>query len=145
MSSSVRLFFGLIIQAFFNSLDTQIHFQHPSLTIGIWLLIGFLVLASLLRSLIVYVGARSQIVYDFLVRFLLQLNLLRRLFELPSAYALPDSVGNVISYFRDDTQVIGLVLEVIARTVALVLFTIAAIVILLSRQDVSLEYPKANQ
>lgn len=122
-----RLVFGLIIQAFFNSLDAQ----HPHLTVTVWALMILLVVAGLIRCTMVYIGASSTIVYHFSVETLLQRNLLQRILGLPGARALPGSAGDAISYFRDDTLVIETMLEVITQTIGLILFSIAAMVILL--------------
>jgi ATP-binding cassette subfamily B protein len=126
-----RLIFGLILQAFFNVLGRLIHLQHPQISSELWLLIALLMLANVVRCVLVYVGVRSMVVYHFSVETLLQRNLLQRIFSLPGALALPISVGEAISYFRDDTLVIETMLEVIAQTIALVLFALTALIILL--------------
>lgn len=122
-----RLIFGLIIQVFFNELDAR----HPHLTSTLWMLLLLLVVAGLIRCIVVYIGARATIVDHFSVETLLQHNLLQRILGLPGANALQGSAGDAISYFRDDTLVIVTMLEVLAQTIGLTLFSLMAIIILM--------------
>ncbi|HET8843696.1 MAG TPA: ABC transporter ATP-binding protein [Ktedonobacteraceae bacterium] len=126
-----RLIFGLILQAFFNVLDRPVYSQHPQIAAELWQLIALLMLINVIRCTLVYIGTRSMIGYHFSVETLLQRNLLQRIFALPAVQALQGSVGDAISYFRDDTQVVETMLEVIAQTLALVIFTLTALIILL--------------
>ncbi len=124
---TARLIFGLILQAFFNALPGQTH-----LSVGLLAPLGLLVLAALIRACVGYSAAQVVIRYTFAVRSLLQRNLLQRILERPGARAVPNSPGEAISRFRDDTSdpifnMFGLTTMMIAQTC----FTIAALVILL--------------
>jgi ATP-binding cassette subfamily B protein len=124
---TARLIFGLTLQAFFNALPGQ-----PHLSVGLLAPLGLLVLAALIRAGVGYTGSQVVIRYTFAVRSLLQRNLLQRILERPGARAVPNSPGEAISRFRDDTSdpifnMFGLTTMMIAQTC----FTIAALVILL--------------
>lgn len=124
---AARLIFGLILQAFFNALPGQ-----TRLSVGLLAPLGLLVLAALIRAGVGYTASQVVIRYTFAVRSLLQRNLLQRILERPGARAVPDSPGEAISRFRDDTSdpifnMFGLTTMMIAQTC----FTIAALVILL--------------
>jgi len=124
-----RLVFGLILQAFFNTLGALN--AQPRLTAYLFVLNGLLLLAALLRGLVSVVGQFSIAAFSFDMGALLQHNLLRRILERPGAQAVPGSPGEAISSFRDDVQAVRSMLSVTVDTIALTIFAIAAIVILL--------------
>ena len=124
-----RLVFGLILQAFFNTLGALN--GQPRLTAYLFVLNGLLLLAALLRGLVSVVGQFSIAAYSFDMGALLQHNLLRRILERPGAQAVPGSPGEAISSFRDDVQAVRSILSVTVDTIALTIFAVAAIVILL--------------
>ena len=124
-----RLVFGLILQAFFNTLGALN--AQPRLTAYLFVLNGLLLLTALLRGLVSVVGQFSIAAFSFDMGALLQHNLLRRILERPGAQAVPGSPGEAISSFRDDVQAVRSMLSVTVDTIALTIFAIAAIVILL--------------
>lgn len=124
-----RLVFGLILQAFFNTLGALN--AQPRLTAYLFVLNGLLLLAALLRGLVSVAGQFSIAAYSFDMGALLQHNLLRRILERPGAQAVPGSPGEAISSFRDDVQAVRSMLSVTVDTIALTIFAVAAIVILL--------------
>ena len=124
---AARLIFGLILQAFFNALPGQ-----TRLSFGLLAPLGLLVLAALIRAGVGYLAAQVVIRYSFRVRSLLQRNLLQRILERPGARAVPNSPGEAMSRFRDDTgdpifNLFGLTTTMVAQ----ICFTLAALVILL--------------
>jgi len=124
-----RLVFGLILQAFFNTLGALN--AQPRLTAYLFVLNGLLLLAALLRGLVSVVGQFSIAAFSFDMGALLQHNLLRRILERPGAQAVPGSPGEAISSFRDDVQAVRSMLSVTVDTISLTIFAVAAIVILL--------------
>ena len=121
-----RLVFGLILQAFFNTLSGQTH-----LTPYLFILIGVLVLTAFIRALISLAGTYAIALYSFSMEALLKRNLLQRILERPGAQAVPGSPGEAISSFRDDVQAIRAMMSITVDTIALSIFAIAAFIILL--------------
>ncbi|GCE09690.1 ATP-binding cassette domain-containing protein [Dictyobacter aurantiacus] len=125
-----RLLFGLILQAFFNALNTLAHSaNHASLLP--WLLLGALALAALLRATIQAASLPATMTCIFNTSALLQRNLLRYLLQRPGARAIPGSAGEAINYFRDDVDAIDGLFGQIANMVGLVFFMLPAAIILL--------------
>jgi ATP-binding cassette, subfamily B, bacterial len=125
-----RLVFGLITQAFFNTLAVLAH-NATRTSLLPWLLLGGLVLAATLRALIQFASLPATFTCIIATKALLQRNLLKYVLQRPGARAIPGSTGEAINYFRDDVDVIDLLFGYIADMVGLVLFMIPAGVILL--------------
>jgi ATP-binding cassette subfamily B protein len=126
-----RLAFGLILQNFFNALSNLNRYKQHHLTTDLLIWMALLVLAGLVRWIGMYVTTRVTVNTRFARARLLQRNLLRHILERPGARAIPGSVGSAISYFRDDVDVILVMLGLIANTIGLTIFAISAFVILL--------------
>ena len=90
---------GLIARAFFDTLTGNAH-----LRIGTNGLILLFVAVSLLRAVIWLVGGYVETVMRFMMNGLLRRNLLRHILTQPGAAALPFSIGEAISRFRDDAH-----------------------------------------
>ena len=121
----VRLSFGLILQAFFNALPSS-----TSTSAYLWSLIGVLVAVALVRLGFQVFRLHVSQTWMFSQPRIMHRNLLRRLLELPGARAVVGPPGEIISSLRDDTTIIASMFALIAYNTALVLFTIAAFVIL---------------
>ncbi|GCE23903.1 ABC transporter transmembrane domain-containing protein [Dictyobacter kobayashii] len=125
-----RLMFGLVLQAFFNELDTLAHISVRASTIP-WLLLCALILVALIRAGVQIAALPPMLTCIFNTTALLQRNLLRYILQRPGARAIPGSAGEAINYFRDDTDIIDRLFGQIADMVGLVLFMIPAAIILL--------------
>ncbi|HTK05854.1 MAG TPA: ABC transporter ATP-binding protein [Ktedonobacteraceae bacterium] len=88
---------GLLVQAFFDTLTGQTH-----LTMGTTGLIVLLVVLAVSRVAVWLTGGFVEILMRFTMSGLLRRNLLRHILERPGAQALPYSIGETISRFRDD-------------------------------------------
>ncbi len=88
---------GLVAQAFFDTLTGQTH-----LPVGTTGLIVLLVVLAVSRAASVFCGGLVEILTRFTMSGLLRRNLLRHILERPGAQALPYSIGETISRFRDD-------------------------------------------
>jgi ATP-binding cassette, subfamily B, bacterial len=88
---------GLLAQAFFDTLT-----GHAHLTVGLTGLVVLLVVLAVGRTAIHLGGGFVEILMRFAMSGLLRRNLLRHLLERPGAQALPYSIGETISRFRDD-------------------------------------------
>ncbi len=92
-----ELLAGLIIRAFFDTLTRQA--SMPVDTTG---LIVLLVVLAVSRVVVWLTAGFVEILMRFTMSGLLRRNLLRHILKRPGAYALPYSVGETISRFRDD-------------------------------------------
>ncbi|HEV2581734.1 MAG TPA: ABC transporter ATP-binding protein [Ktedonobacteraceae bacterium] len=90
---------GLIALEFFNTLAASAH-----LSLALWGLIALLVMTALARVAIFLCGGLADILHRFTMSALLRRNLLERILERPGARAVPYSVGEAISRFRDDAE-----------------------------------------
>ncbi len=122
---ATRLAFGLILQAFFNALPSS-----TSTSAYLWSLIGVMVAVALARMGFQYLRICVSQTWMFSQPRMVHRNLLRRLLELPGARALIEPPGEVISSIRDDSTILTTMFALIAVSISLVLFTIAAFIIL---------------
>jgi ATP-binding cassette subfamily B protein len=88
---------GLIARAFFDTLTGQAH-----LPLGTTGLIVLLLVLAVSRVAVWLVAGFVEIILRFTMSGLLRRNLLRHILARPGAYALPFSIGETISRFRDD-------------------------------------------
>ncbi len=95
--SMLSLLTGLLARAFFDTLTGQAH-----LPVGITGLIVLLVVLAVSRVAVWLTAGFVEISLRFTMSGLLRRNLLRHILNLPGAHALPYSIGETISRFRDD-------------------------------------------
>src|SRR5579859_1837035 len=95
--SMLSLIAGLIARAFFDTLTGQAHL--PMGTTG---LIVLLVVLAVSRVVVWLTAGFVEIILRFTMSGLLRRNLLRHILDMPGANALPYSIGETISRFRDD-------------------------------------------
>jgi ATP-binding cassette subfamily B protein len=88
---------GLIASAFFDALT-----GHAHLSIGTTGLIALLVVIAVGRAALWLIAGCVEIIVRFMMSGLLRRNLLQHVLNRPGARALPYSVGETISRFRDD-------------------------------------------
>lgn len=88
---------GLIARAFFDTLTGQVQ-----LPVGMAGLLGLLAALAAGRAALWLIAGFVEITLRFMMSGLVRRNLLRHILELPGARALPFSIGETISRFRDD-------------------------------------------
>lgn len=117
---------GLIASAFFDALtgETEI----PNGTNG---LVALLVILALGQAALWLVAGYVEIVMRFTMSGLLRVNLLRRVLNRPGAHALPFSIGETISRFRDDAYAAEDALDWTDETIVTGVVAAVALVILL--------------
>ncbi len=93
----LELLAGLIARAFFDTLTGQAH-----VSMGTTGLILLLVALAVSRVALMLSAGLVEILMRFTMSGLLRLNLLRHILKRPGARALPYSIGETISRFRDD-------------------------------------------
>lgn len=126
---------GLIIREFFDALTGS-----SQLDLSSWSLVALLLVAEFGRVATLFVGRITKTEHRFLMSSLLRRNLLERLLYRPGAQPLTVpgealqtvSLGEVISYFRDDAQQIEEIIAWTSQIVGAGLFALASIAILLS-------------
>lgn len=124
----IRIVFGYTVQGTFNVLSAQ----NRQLTPFFWELMALLIISALTRYLLtIFVSGNVRPLNFFLVESLLRRNLLERILELPGAKALPDTVGEAINRFRDDTENIVDMFGWLYAALGLALFSVIAFIILL--------------
>lgn len=119
--------FGIIIQAFFNSLSTL---QNGATSV-LWMIVLLLLAAILTRFLILLSIVRFGVIWGFFMNSLLVHNMFTRLLELPGACALPKGLGEAINSFRDDTKLTEDMLSMIITWLSSGMFAILSITLLL--------------
>jgi ATP-binding cassette subfamily B protein len=95
--NAFELLTGLLVRSFFDTLTGQAH-----VSIGKTGLLALLAVIAVSTGAVTLIGGSVEIVMRFTMSGLVRRNLLRRLLDLPGAHALPYSVGEAISRFRDD-------------------------------------------
>ena len=90
---------GLIVRAFFDTLTGHAHL--PAGTTG---LIVLLVVLAVSRVALWLTAGFVEILMRFTMSGLLRRNLLRHVLDRPGAHALPYSIGETLSRFRDDAH-----------------------------------------
>ncbi len=88
---------GLIARAFFDTLTGQAH-----LRVGTTGLLALLVAIAVGRAALWLAAGFIEILCRFTMSGLVRRNLLRHVLDRPGAHALPFSIGEIISRFRDD-------------------------------------------
>jgi ATP-binding cassette subfamily B protein len=120
-----RTVFGVINQTFFNWLPIEKH-----LSPVLWGILLLLMSVAVVRIFVLLAQSNTVSLFAFSGRALLQRNMLERVLEQPGAQALPDSPGEAISRFRDDTEDTIMLLLLISDSISLLVFAIVAFVIL---------------
>lgn len=95
--SLLGLLGGLIARAFFDALTEQAHIPG-----GITSLVVLLAVIAVGRVAALLTAGFAEIMMRFTMSGLLRLNLLRNILKRPGASALPYSIGETLSRFRDD-------------------------------------------
>ena len=92
---------GLIIREFFNTLTGESKYNFSPT-----ILIIYLLAIGLGRVIFIFIGRLTKTQHRFTMSALLRHNLLQAILKRPSAMSLPVSQGELISYFRDDIELI---------------------------------------
>ena len=95
--SALALLTGLVVRSFFDTLTGQAH-----VVVGQTGLLVLLAIIAVSTGALTLIGGAVEITMRFTMSGLVRRNLLRRLLTLPGAQALPFSIGETISRFRDD-------------------------------------------
>jgi ATP-binding cassette subfamily B protein len=88
---------GLLARAFFDTLTGQAYM--PGGTTGLVVLLAVLAVS---RAAVLLIAGSVEIIMRFTMSGLVRRNLLRHVLKRPGAHALPYSIGETISRFRDD-------------------------------------------
>ena len=117
---------GLIARAFFDALTGQ-----ARLPVGTTGLLVLLVVIAVGRAALWLAGGFVEIICRFTMSGLLRRNLLRHVLDRPGAAALPFSIGEAISRFRDDAYQAEDSLDWTDEIVVQGLFAVVAFLLLL--------------
>lgn len=123
----IQLLPGLFAKLFFDTLTGEAPFRF-----GLNALIWLIALEALVRAGFLITGVYVDTFYRFRTSMLLRRNLLKHIFNLPGARALQTAVGELISTFRDDAEVLEDAADWIIDTISKTTFGIAAFVIMLT-------------
>jgi ATP-binding cassette, subfamily B, bacterial len=117
---------GLIARAFFDTLTGKAH-----VPVGAMGLVVLLVVIAAGQAVLWLVAGRVEIIMRFTMSGLVRRNLLRHLLARPGAAALPYSIGETISRFRDDAYQAEDSVDWSDEIVVQGLFAVAAFLVLL--------------
>lgn len=92
---------GLIIREFFNTLTGVSQFNLSPYLFSIFILV-----AGLTRVIFIFIGRLTKTQHRFTMSTLLRHNLLQVILNRADAISLPVNQGELISYFRDDMEII---------------------------------------
>jgi ATP-binding cassette subfamily B protein len=117
---------GLVAQAFFDTLTGE-----ADLPVGTRGLIVLLLLIALVRGALYLIGGVAETLTRFLMSNYLRRNLLSHILTRPGARAVPFSIGETLSRFRDDAVEAEDCLDWLDDVLGGIPFTVVAFVILL--------------
>ncbi|MEA2584839.1 MAG: hypothetical protein QOF33_2924 [Thermomicrobiales bacterium] len=117
---------GLIARAFFDTLTGQAH-----LPVGTTGLIVLLVVIAVGRAGLWLIAGFVEIIFRFTMSGMVRRNLLRHVLDRPGAHALPYSIGETISRYRDDAYQAEDSLDWTDEIVGQGLFALVAFLVLL--------------
>lgn len=120
------LAFGLISGALFDTLTGSAPAQ-----IGLWGLLALLVASEGLRIAFFFGGVWVWVSFWILTEAMLRANMLRWIVRGPGSRVLPDTPGEVVNRFRDDTEEILMFLDNWIDATGQILFSFIALVIML--------------
>jgi len=121
-----QLLIGLILQSLFNQLSGQ---RFPGN--GLWTLIALYFLIVLFTTGVSFIVVQATTRFSFAIMALLQRNIVQRILEQPGARAVAIPPGDAINRLSDDTMALNPMSAGIRNTIPLILFAIAAFVVLL--------------
>lgn len=111
---------GVLLKEIFNALN-----HHEALANGVGTLVCLLFIALLMRAGSLVAGFYADFTFTFTVAALLRKNVLTHIFKKPAAKALPKTIGDAISRFRDDMDEIagfcGWIADLIYRPIFVVI------------------------
>lgn len=117
---------GLLAGAFFDTLS-----GHAHVPLGTTGLLVLLVVLAVGRAALWLIAGFVEIVLRFMMSGLVRRNLLRHVLERPGAHALPYSIGETISRFRDDAYQAEDAVDWSDEIVSQGLFAVVAFLVLL--------------
>jgi ATP-binding cassette subfamily B protein len=118
---------GPIIKLFFDALAGE----GPAFA-SEWTAIALLGGATLFYVVSIYGGAMTDIRHRFIISSLLRGNLLAGLFARPGADALPGPIGETISTFRDDAEVVEDTISWTVDQLTILLYAVVALAVMIS-------------
>lgn len=118
---------GLIIREFFDTLGGV-----AALDWGVGALIALFLASAAARIGLIFGGGSTDPLHRFQMSALLRRNLLERILRRPGAQALPGTVGEALSVFRDDAEQAEDAISWTLDSIGTGVFAIAALAVLLS-------------
>ncbi|HMQ34222.1 MAG TPA: ABC transporter ATP-binding protein, partial [Chloroflexaceae bacterium] len=120
---------GLAVGALLRAVFDRLSGAAPA-GLSVWSLIALVVGVELARLLLSLAPALINVLVEFRLLTLLRANLLARILSYPGARALPDSPGEAVSRFRDDTAEVSTLLWWSTVVLGQVVFSVAALAIM---------------
>ncbi|MDX1994978.1 MAG: ABC transporter ATP-binding protein [bacterium] len=117
----------LLAREFFNLLG-----QSAPAAESLWTLVIILVVSTLARQAAFWFLIRCNVPFMYIGQTVMQKNLLRRIFQLPGAKALPESPGEAVNRFKNDAFEVPVFALWINDTIGNVLAAIVALVVMFS-------------
>ena len=117
---------GLLVKLFFDMLTGE-----TQLRLDVWGIVVLVIMTAILNIGLIGGGALVDARYRFSMGTLLRQNLLGQILNRPGAQAISSSLGEAISTFRDDGEVVEETISWFTDQVSLVIYTVIALVIML--------------
>ena len=121
-----QILIGLILQSLFNQLTGQ---RLPGN--NIWMLLALYFLIVLFATMVSFIVVQATTQFSFAIMALLQRNIMQHILEQPGAKAITVPPGDAINRLSDDTMALNPMSAGIRNTIPLILFAIAAFIVLL--------------
>ena len=117
---------GLLVKLYFDMLTGE-----TSLRFDVWGIVTLVLMTAILNIGLIGGGALVDARYRFSIGTLLRQNLLRQILNRPGAQAISNSLGEAISTFRDDGEVVEETISWFNDQVSLVVYAVIALAIML--------------
>jgi ATP-binding cassette subfamily B protein len=118
---------GLVMREFFNLVT-----QSAPVSLDLWGLVAILVISGVVQTGGLFSRFSLGSIFTRQSQSLLQSNMLKNVLQRPGASALPESAGEAVSRFREDTEAIPTFALFISDLISNGIFSLVALVILLS-------------
>lgn len=125
LNHNIPLIHGILVKDFFDIIS-----GNPSLNIGIWGLMGLIMITTVVRIIIIQIGFRMNVLHSFSISTLVRRNILSCIFKKPGCEAIKTSTGEAINSFREDAPTMEEVIHWLTWIIGQIMFCVFALIIM---------------